>query len=440
MMNRKFQSLQTKIMIYGFLSALVSIVLFFTLRFCGNQYIENVYMSEDKIQKRMEKIIDQFNDFVVDGKISSNDYEKMEQWCQEKDTVYLLLYDEDGKLAFETDGTVGAVYQQENSPSTSEGSTTYQISFVDGQKAITMIDFSENDYYDRMKVVSFVVALIGLIVCVLVFSHRIIYKITFLSKEVREVRNGDLEKTISIRSNDEIGKLADDINEMRLSIIHHYEEAEEAWAANKELVTSISHDVRTPLTSLIGFSEMMEEEADVHLVKQYAKLCREKAYQIKDLTDQLFRYFLVYGNVELNLHFEEYDAIPFLEQLIGEHVALLSIGGYQVDFQNLKQPCKIRTDVTLLRRVCDNIFSNMGKYADKQETITIVASLEGETLVIVLDNVIEESTDVSASTHIGVKTCQKIMNDLGGQFESCERKEGQHRIYESKIIMTITEK
>ena len=299
-----------------------------------------------------------------------------------------------------------------------------------------MIEFSEYEYYDGVKVLGIIVALIGLVICLLAFSQTIIRKITFLSKEVWEVRNGNLQKTVSIRSNDEIGQLADDVNEMRLSIINHYEEAEKAWEANKELLTSISHDIRTPLTSLIGFSEMMDEETDVDLIKEYARICREKAYQLKNLTDQMFRYFLVYGNAEMELHLETYGARTFFEQFLGEYAASLSISGYQVDFKNLEEDFTLETDVALLRRVFDNIFSNIKKYADKKQVIDIWVTMEKESLIIVLENVIDECLDVSESTHIGVKICRKVMETLGGQYENEEITKENHRIYRSKITLT----
>lgn len=199
------------------------------------------------------------------------------------------------------------------------------------------------------------------------------------------------------------------------------------------MLTSISHDIRTPLTAMIGFSEMMDEETDMDFIKQYARICREKAYQLKNLTDQMFRYFLVYGNAEMESRLENYEARTFLEQFLGEYAAALSISGYQVDFQNLEQNCIIETDVALLRRVFDNIFSNIEKYADKKQEITIRVSQENASLIIILENVIDECLDAGESTHIGVKICRKVMDTLGGQYEDEEIKRDDQRIYRSKV-------
>ena len=436
MWSRKFKSLQVKIMLYGIISVAIGLIFYMTIQFGGENYIERVYMSEDRSQKRMDRLVDKFSRFVYSEDVNSYDYEEIKEWCKKQDNAYLMIFNSDGELTFETDGTMSSVYPNGESDSTAGGSDTYRISFEDGDYDIVMIEFSEYEYYDGVKVLGIIGALIGLVICLLAFSQTIIRKITFLSKEVWEVRNGNLQKTVSIRSNDEIGQLADDVNEMRLSIINHYEEAEKAREANKELLTSISHDIRTPLTSLIGFSEMMDEETDVDLIKEYARICREKAYQLKNLTDQMFRYFLVYGNAEMELHLETYGARTFFEQFLGEYAASLSISGYQVDFKNLEEDFTLETDVALLRRVFDNIFSNIKKYADKKQVIDIWVTMEKESLIIVLENVIDECLDVSESTHIGVKICRKVMETLGGQYENEEITKENHRIYRSKITLT----
>ena len=436
MWSRKFKSLQVKIMLYGIISVAIGLIFYMTIQFGGENYIEHVYMTEDRAQKRMDRLVDKFSRFVYSEDVNSYDYEEIKEWCKKQDNAYLMIFNSDGELTFETDGTMSSVYPNGESDSTAGGSATYRISFEDGDYDLVMIEFSEYEYYDGVKVLGIIGALIGLVICLLAFSQTIIRKITFLSKEVWEVRNGNLQKTVSIRSNDEIGQLADDVNEMRLSIINHYEEAEKAWEANKELLTSISHDIRTPLTSLIGFSEMMDEETDVDLIKEYARICREKAYQLKNLTDQMFRYFLVYGNAEMELHLETYGARTFFEQFLGEYAASLSISGYQVDFKNLEEDFTLETDVALLRRVFDNIFSNIKKYADKKQVIDIWVTMEKESLIIVLENVIDECLDVSESTHIGVKICRKVMETLGGQYENEEITKENHRIYRSKITLT----
>lgn len=436
MWSRKFKSLQVKIMFFGMISVAIGLTFYMIIQFGGENYIERVYMSEERAQKRMERLVDKFSRFVYSEDINSYDYEDIKQWCKKQDNAYLMIFNSDGDLTFETDGTMASVYTDGDSNSTAGDSTTYRIFFEDGEYDIALIEFSEYEYYDGVKILGIIGSLIALVICLLMFSQTIIRKITYLSKKVWEVRNGNLQKTVSIRSNDEIGQLADDVNEMRLSIINHYEEAEKAWEANKELLTSISHDIRTPLTSLIGFSEMMDEETDIDIIKQYAGICREKAYQLKNLTDQMFRYFLIYGNAEMELRLETYEAGTFLEQFLGEYAAALSISGYQVDFQNLKKTCTIETDVALLRRVFDNIFSNIEKYADKKQEVNIRVYPEDTSLIIVLENVIDECLDVSESTHIGVKICRKVMETLGGQYEDEEIERENQRIYRSTVTLT----
>lgn len=398
--------------------------------------MEKVYLSEKKTKARLEKITKRFCKDVEADQLSSDDYDALKRWCKVQDNAYLMIFDSDDHMIFETDGTMAAVYEPEESDALSTDYNTFLVDFKDGAYRASMIEFSEYSYYDRITLGAIWAGMVCMTVCTLIFSQSLVRKITFLSKEVSEVQGGNLEKTISVKAKDEIGKLGQDIDDMRLAIINHYEEAQKAWEANKELLTSISHDIRTPLTTLIGYSEMMTEEScDPDSFRKYAEICREKAYQLKNMTDQMFRYFLVYGNTQMETKLEKYEAEPFFEQFVGEYVAMLSMQEYNVIYHKEEINGELWTDVGLLRRVFDNVFSNIEKYGDKQKEIGIHIISSGSGIRISIENTIAPHIDVKESTRIGLKTCKRVMKELGGSFETREKKEGGSRIYESLIVM-----
>ena len=75
-----------------------------------------------------------------------------------------------------------------------------------------------------------------------------------------------------------------------------------AQEANNQLITSMSHDIRTPLTSLIGYLDIISghKYKNEQELQKYIGSCSDKAVQLKDLSDKLFQYFLVYNNEEKN--------------------------------------------------------------------------------------------------------------------------------------------
>ena len=156
--------------------------------------------------------------------------------------------------------------------------------------------------------------------------------------------------------------------------------------------------------------------APSRLVQQMAA-SREKAQQLKVLTDELFRYFLVFGQKEMNLQLEEYDAVILLEQLLGDQVIQLREKGFQVQSIALQEPCRVRLDVQYFQRVLDNLFVNIQKHADPSGRVTVMCRKEGEKLKLDLLNSVPARPTGAESTRIGLQTCRKVIRQMGGEFE-----------------------
>ena len=135
----------------------------------------------------------------------------------------------------------------------------------------------------------------------------------------------------------------------------------------------------------------------------------------------MFRYFLVFGRQEQDLQMETYDAQILLEQLLGEYTAELRGHGFRVNTVTLQTPCRVRTDVHMLKRVVDNLMSNLQKYADPNEWLTIMAGVEDGALHVCFSNRTKALSSQVESNRIGLRTCGAIMDLLGGEF--CTYKE-----------------
>ena len=232
------------------------------------------------------------------------------------------------------------------------------------------------------------------------------------------MRDGKLNNEIHSMHNDEIGLLATSVDDMRNSIIEKHQNEKAAWDANTQLITAMSHDIRTPLTSLIGYLDIIEGKKyeNREQMEKYIHSCREKAFQLKDLSDQLFRYFLVFGNQASEKELESFDASILFQQLLAEHSAEIISYGYRVDLHFNIPTVYVQADVSNLKRLFDNIFSNIMKYATKREAVGIRAEYDGEGIEIEIRNGIWEQTKKVESTQIGMKTCQRICEDMKGEF------------------------
>ncbi|MBR7160814.1 MAG: HAMP domain-containing histidine kinase, partial [Clostridia bacterium] len=249
--------------------------------------------------------------------------------------------------------------------------------------------------------------------------------IFLLSRELQAMESGDLSSPVTIRGNDEITSLALDMDKMRVSFIERLAKEEEMTRRASELLTAMSHDLRTPLTSLIGYLDIVElgKCGSDEQMKKYIRSGREKAYQIKEMTDRLFEYFLVYQPSDEPFETEIMDAGMLFSQLWLESALILETDGYIIKVTGPEREMPIRANAPFLRRVIDNIVSNIRKYADISEPVLVSLKEENGLFVFQTMNAVLEKKGNAESSGIGLKSCEKILKSHAGAFSYEEKNE-----------------
>ena len=208
---------------------------------------------------------------------------------------------------------------------------------------------------------------------------------------------------------------------MRSSIIENYKRKKEALDANTELITSMSHDIRTPLTVLLGYIDVMRSHsADDMEMQEYLNAAENTAMRLKKLSDDMFGYFLVFAKDEEKIKLEKYDVITIFEQLLSEHVLLIRESGYEINLSFDDEGLRDKTvllDIASVLRIVDNMFSNLYKYADKNEKINISIATFDNSLKLSFENKIRRDGATVESNGIGLKTCAKLADFMGARFE-----------------------
>ena len=252
----------------------------------------------------------------------------------------------------------------------------------------------------------------------LAYNRRIARRVVAISQEVQSIGAGNLYLQLEPKGRDEISQLTASVEQMRLSLLRKTSEEQRALQQNSDLITAMSHDIRNPLTSLIGYLDLLEmQQAQLpEDLRRYVLASRDKAYQLKDLTGEMFRYFLVFSRGEQETHPEPYDAQILCAQLLGECAEELRSRGFDVNLLLLGTPCTVTTDAQMLKRVTDNLLSNIEKYADPAARLTILAEREGERLHVCFANRARRELARVESNHIGLRTCAAILKLLGGEF------------------------
>lgn len=402
-------------MIFVLLAALaVGVACYFGADALGVAAIDHWYLSEDAVAARNLEHERSLQEYVSARGVSSRDTLAIEQWSRDEKNANVIVYQAEGD-PYEAGswGMSELLDDTTQSDILDMGYSFFTLQFADGDYRVAVCDYSEAWLYSYVHLGALVLGFVVYSCIAIGFTRRLTRRVTRLSEAV-----GALNQTIPVIGTDELARLAANVNTMRDTILERTRNEQTAWQANSDLITAMSHDIRNPLTSLIGYLDLLEVSQDrlPEDLRSYVLASRDKAYQLKDLTGEMFRYFLVFSRGEQETHPEPYDAQILCGQLLGECAAELRSRGFDVNLLPLTTPCTVTTDVQMLKRVTDNLLSNIEKYADPAARLTILAECEGERLHVCFANRARRELARVESNHIGLRICEAILKLLGGQF------------------------
>jgi signal transduction histidine kinase len=305
------------------------------------------------------------------------------------------------------------------------GRGSHPIVATDGVLLASMVDYTEYLYYDVFNIVSLFIAFASFILVMWVYFFEITKRITRLGKEVTAVADGDMHRTITAEGEDEITRLCSDVEYMRSSMLENIEKEHAALEANRELITAMSHDIRTPLTVLLGYIDIMKLNAPEGDMQQYIEASERTALRLKKMSDDMFGYFLVYGG-GIEVEVQECEARTLIDQMLSGHVFLLREQGYTIDFNfesenaDFLENVIVVTDPPQLMRIVENLLSNIMKYADKEKEVSIKISAETDEMTIRVSNYVALNPDMAQKNGIGLRSCMKLANAMDIRFSSEE--------------------
>lgn len=417
----------------GFACALIVMAV---VRGMGNLIVDKVYMSSDAISSRKAEVYSQLSSYVSSRRINGDDASAVARWAKDHEYVTILIYKGRSFSMRVHDGeavNVSNIAGAERSQYIAQSQRLYPMRFADGLYQIAISENSQVREYALANVVAWASACLIFIAVLLWYVQRMTKRIIVLSNEAGEIGEGDLEHDITVKGNDELSMLAHEVDMMRSSVIEKMGNERRAWQANSELITAISHDIRTPMTSMLGYLSLLDENgiSDTEQAKQFISAAYGKAMELKDLTDELFKYFLVFGRADHEMNMEEFDARMLLDQFMLELQFDLQDDGFNVSRIDFIGDCRVSADTMYLKRVFDNLLSNLRKYADKSRPVMILSALENGWLSVCVSNYVVRSMNRVESTKIGIRTCEKIMTHMGGSFEI--RSDEEHFAAELKL-------
>lgn len=398
-----------------------ALLVFLCVNGIGRLAVEKIYMSPESVAARKAEIYADFSRYVTANQIAGSDSEAVARWTGDNDYITILVYQGEDLNARFTGGKAQPSSNMQNYERlqyASQYGKLYPMRFADGVYHIAIGDNTQARENSLNMFTALAIASITFVALLLTYIHHLTRRIIRMSREALEIGAGDLEKEISVTGRDELSMLGHEMDHMRRSVIERMGNERRAWEANSELITAISHDIRTPMTSMIGYLGLLNESdfSDTERSRQFTASAYEKAMELKDLTDELFKYFLVFGKAELEMNMEKLDGLLLLEQLLGEAEFDLTDAGFTIRRMEPESSCLISVDPLYLKRVIDNLVSNIKKYAAKEFPVVFLTELKDGLLSVCVSNHVARAMDRVESTKIGIRTCEKIMTHMGGSF------------------------
>lgn len=289
------------------------------------------------------------------------------------------------------------------------------VKFKNGYETVIIYHYHATQFIYPYYFFCFFTSLICFIFIVLFFINRKMNSVICIEQDVLRMASGDLNHAIFCRGGGEIGILAKELDNLRLTLQENIEKEQESRQANSDLITALSHDLRTPLTILNGYLEVIHLSKSPEQTDLYLKRCLQKTQDIKAMTDRMFEYALVSEEQEI----PEFSWIStdFSIQCLKENCDFLRLAGFSPQLTLPETTGILYSDKSMQKRIFNNLFSNILKYGDKKSPVLVCAKIRQQTFSISVKNAVKPENSYTESSHIGLKNVEKLIALLNGHVQ-----------------------
>lgn len=277
------------------------------------------------------------------------------------------------------------------------------------------------------------VLLIFILIFILLINRKIKY-ITYISHEVKRIEEEGFGLRIQERGNDELTELSIGINAMSTKLKEKIEYEKKLEKDKNDLITNVSHDLRTPLTSIIGYVNLLKQNGFQEKEKfdEYIEVVERRIIGLNAMINELFEYTKL-NSSEQTLNLNRTDFIPFIEHLLSEYAIIFQNQGLVLNTTIEVQSCMVNIDRNKVIRVFQNLLDNARKYAKRNTNVLVRVYAKTEWIYFIIENELQNDTKIKperlferfykadtarseiGSSGLGLAIVKRIMELHGGE-------------------------
>jgi signal transduction histidine kinase len=227
------------------------------------------------------------------------------------------------------------------------------------------------------------------------FAFKKVKSFRAIQEGVDKIKAGDLHHRIEVAGKGEFSKLASNINSISEGLEKAVEGELKSERLKTELITNVSHDIRTPLTSIITYVDLLKNESDPEKIDEYVEILDQKSQRLKVLTDDLFDAAKA-SSGSMPVHLEEIDIESLLTQGLGEVNDKIEASELEFKIRQPEEKVFIKADGKLLWRSIENLLSNIFKYAMQGSRVYIDIEDIGNEVLITFKNISAFELNITA--------------------------------------------
>ncbi len=229
-------------------------------------------------------------------------------------------------------------------------------------------------------------ALLMLVCAVLIWRlHRLWTDFGAVADQAAAVRAGGLEREFALQEDSDLYQLADDLNHIRQGLHQAVEERTHSERMKVELVTNVSHDLKTPLTSIISYTELLSQEPLEPPASEYVAILGEKAQRLKAMVQDVFEVSKA-ASGQLPVKLEQLDYARLLRQTLADMAQSIEDSGLTLRTSIPDREFPITADSDRLYRVFQNLIGNALKYSLPGSRVYLALALDGGDAVASIKN------------------------------------------------------